>query len=264
MADKKNDPVPQLLLERLALGELSEDEARAVRARLEERGELSRLDELEASNRAILEELPPAQAAHQIETRLRLERERAPERPRALQWGGLGTLVAAAAAVVVFVAVPGVEQSADKPAPPDEVIRTKGLAPKLVVHKRATTGVERLADGARAAPGDVLQIAYVAAGHRWGVIVSVDGAGAVTPHLPDGGGARAASLDSAGAVSLDHSYQLDDAPSFERFFFVASDQPFDSAVVLQAARAAAASGATELSLPDGLEQATFLVTKPAG
>jgi len=270
MADEKrsdNEPAPvsTLLLEKLALGELDDAASQDVRARLEARGELGRLDDLMRSNAAILEALPPAQAAHQIETRLKLERERTQAPGRSFAWGGMGALAAAAAAVALIVVLPG--GGDESVAPPDvpeapEVIRTKGLSPKLVVHRRATAGVERLADGASVRAGEVLQLAYVAASARFGVIVSVDGGGAVTRHLP-ADGARAASLSQGGRVSLDHSYELDAAPGFERFFFVAAETPFDVDVVMEAARAAA-GGASALSLPEGLEQATFLVTKPAG
>ena len=53
---------PDLLVERLALGELDAARARDVRARLEENGELDRLAEVEASNAAFIEAHPRPQA----------------------------------------------------------------------------------------------------------------------------------------------------------------------------------------------------------
>ena len=76
-----------------------------------------------------------------------------------------------------------------------------------------------------------------------------------------------ASLDQGGAVPLRESYELDDAPGFERFFFVtvAQDEPaLEVARVMDAARALAASeDAREaaLELPEGWRQQSLLLTK---
>ncbi|HEY0840889.1 MAG TPA: ActD-like protein, partial [Vulgatibacter sp.] len=98
---------------------------------------------------------------------------------------------------------------------------------------------------------------------RFGVIVSLDGAGAVTLHLPASGNASAA-LDAQGATPLPQAYELDDAPSFERFVLVASDSPFEVDTVLQAARtlvSGADAATSPLALPEGLEQTSVVVRK---
>lgn len=70
--------------------------------------------------------------------------------------------------------------------------RIKGLRPSLRVYRKNAGKIERLKDGAPAHAGDQLQVAYVAAGHQFGMVASVDGAGQVTYHLPAvGGGPRA-------------------------------------------------------------------------
>jgi hypothetical protein len=94
--------------------------------------------------------------------------------------------------------------------------------------------------------------------------VSIDGAGNVTMHLPPAGD-RAAALKHETTVLLDQAYELDDAPRWERFYFVAGESPFDVAPVMQAARDAAAkiSGLPPagLALPRGLEQSGFTLQK---
>ena len=80
-----------------------------------------------------------------------------------------------------------------------------------------------------------------AAGSTWGLILSVDGRGTVTLHLPREG-TRAARLSAESQVLLDLAYELDDAPRWERFYFVTGSAPFDTAPVVDAARRAAASG----------------------
>jgi hypothetical protein len=254
--------VPELLVEKLALGELDEVAARDVRARLErEDGGVERLAAIERSNAEILEALPPAQVAHQIETQLKLEREQAPARRSPSRLWAAVPLVATAAAVALVVVLPRGGDEIQAPDRPPEVIRTKGLSPKLVLHRQSTTGPARLDDGATARAGDVLQVAYVAAGAGFGAIVSVDGNGSVTRHLPREG-ASAAQLERGGRVALDHAYELDDAPSHERFFFVVSAQPFEVDAVVSAARALSSASASRLALPAPLEQASFLVRKP--
>jgi len=66
-------------------------------------------------------------------------------------------------------------------------------------------------------------------------------------------------------VFLDFAYELDDAPRWEAFYFVASDAPFDLEPIRQAVRRAAAhpnQGApTLLVLPRGFAQSLFLVSK---
>lgn len=174
------------------------------------------------------------------------------------------TFAAATAAVLMTLLPHGRVAS-----PPDELgsegTQVKGVtAPHLELHRqRAGADPEVLAAGAAVRAGNLLQLSYVAAGAPYGVVVSVDGRGAVTLHLPEGGG-RAVPLRRGGAVALAHAYQLDDAPGFERFFLVTARAPFDAGVAIEAARRIAALGAAEtapLPLPPGLGQQAVLLRK---
>src|SRR6185436_11941296 len=102
-------------------------------------------------------------------------------------------------------------------------------------------------------------------GRTYGAIVSIDGRGAVTLHLPRQG-ARATRLPEGGeTVLLDRAYELDDAPRWERFFFVTGEAPFEIEPLLEAARRAAADPSApapeRLTLPPNLEQAVFSLEK---
>ncbi|MDE2832664.1 MAG: hypothetical protein OXN20_21310, partial [Gemmatimonadota bacterium] len=68
-----------------------------------------------------------------------------------------------------------------------------------------------------------------------GVIVSVDGRGTVTRHLP-ASGTSAVRLIQGDPVPLDYSYELDDAPKWERFYFLTADASFDVRDVVQVAK----------------------------
>jgi hypothetical protein len=96
------------------------------------------------------------------------------------------------------------------------------------------------------------------------VIVSIDGRGVLTRHLPAHGG-QAVPLDP-GPATLPESYELDDAPAFERFYLVTADAPFPVETVVEAvmrrhARPEGAGGDGRLDLPPSLEQSTFVLRK---
>ena len=62
---------------------------------------------------------------------------------------------------------------------------------------------QRLNDGATAARGDLIQVTYGGAGY--GVVLSIDGTGKVTPHWPDKGFSDAAAI-KAGANLVSSAY----------------------------------------------------------
>ena len=112
---------------------------------------------------------------------------------------------------------------------------------------------------------DVLQLSYVAVGRKYGVIFSIDGRGIVTVHYPYAENGATPELEQGGEIYLRYAYELDDAPLFERFFFVTSDKPFNIAIVEKAARLLASKTGqarnTDLKLPSGFEQYSFLLNK---
>jgi hypothetical protein len=96
------------------------------------------------------------------------------------------------------------------------------------------------------------------------VIISVDGRGVVTQHLPASGG-QAAVLGVEGRVLLGSSFELDDAPGWERLYLVTANAPFAVATVKAAAASLARSpGVAEppaLRLPRGFAQVVFELRK---
>jgi hypothetical protein len=254
--------IPDILLERYRLNELPNDEADRLAALLAHDSRLrERLAALEASD----EELRGSGVPDRLEAgaRRKLSGKIEPRR-RAMYWAV--PVVAAAAFIAIAVARISAPLSGGSSAvrSADGPDRIKGLEPALALYRRTAEGSETLADGAVARPGDLIRIGYRPAGHSYGAIVSIDGAGNVTIHLPPTG-ARAAALKREATVLLDQAYELDDAPGWERFYFVAGDAPFDVGTVIQAARDAAAhrSGTPPggLSVPRGLAQSHFTLQK---
>jgi len=253
--------VSDLLLEQYCLGELSSDQERIVRAELERDESMrQRLAAIAQSNREILADYPPERIVPAIKERfLREGRAARPRRMPALAWA-----LPAAAMVVLILSLVVMRERVF----PNET-RLKGLSTHLSLFRKTPTGgAEELRTGAAARQADVLQISYTAGEAKYGVILSVDGRGAVTWHVPAGyqGGSRAApALDQQGQVVLPSAYELDDAPGFERFFLVYAAAPFEVGDVQRAARALAARpGAAQremLALPRGLGQYSLLLKK---
>lgn len=243
--------LPDYLLERLALGELPPEAARAAQERLaREEGGAQRLGRLRASDAAMLAQHPPQEVASEIARRQRAVVVQ--PRPRRLLW--LAAPAGALAAALLLLLA--------RPAP--EVTSVKGDAALLVYRNRGGQA-ELLADGATAHAGDVLQLAYIRARPDYGVIVSVDGSGNATLHLPDQD-IEAVRLVADARTLLPHAYELDAAPKFERFFLVTSREPFVASVALEAARKLSARGEqarTEpLPLPRSFAQTSLLLLKP--
>jgi hypothetical protein len=256
---------PGWLVERLAHGELDAPAAALVRARLAAEGRApdQEIAALLRADRETLEAQPPAMVA--AEVRRRAAQRPVPARRPIYTFASL----AAAGAVAVVLAVRHPPATTPPAQSPLESTTIKGSRPvdgaQLYVYRNAGDGARRLPDGARAAPGDLLQLAYATTDGGFGVLVSIDGAGTVTQHWPEPGGARAAPLRIGGEVRLPSAYQLDDAPAFERFFLVRSGEAFDVAPVVAAARALAArppeARRAPLPLPTRFAQTSFVLEK---
>lgn len=108
----------------------------------------------------------------------------------------------------------------------------KGNGSILHIYKKDGAEAIRLESNAHVVENDFLQISYIAAGSTYGSIISVDGNGVVTQHLPDSG-KTAVELNNEGEIALEYSYQLDDAPKYERFFFITSEQPFSTRALIE-------------------------------
>ncbi len=221
-------------LERFRLDELPEEEMRSIQKALDEDPDLrARLKALEGSDREIHESYPADWVARRVARRL--ERRGVPS----ISWGGVGPRLVLAAvmllAVVFSIYLPGPEVPPAWDRKGMDGIRLKGVKPDLLLYRKRASEVEQLADSSMAYAGDLIQVFYRAAGKPFGVIVSVDGRGTVTRHLP-ASGTRAVRLMQGDPVPLDYSYELDDAPKWERFYFLTADTSFDVRDVTRAAK----------------------------
>jgi hypothetical protein len=105
------------------------------------------------------------------------------------------------------------------------ISRAKGDAFFFTVYRKTALGHDLLPDGSVVREKDLLQIEYTAdTSLHYGLIVSLDGNGHITIHLGDEDGS-AIPLTEQNKL-LPYSYELDDAPGFEKFFYITGKNRF--------------------------------------
>lgn len=267
----KINPVNKWELERYLLGELSSTRMAEIKKLLKTDSELrKKLAALKRSNEEILKQYPPEAVVPQIKTQLETGGKDKATQPVLLKRLLYATPVFAAALVVLFIVFrnPGGHTTQDIQGL--QSTRIKGTEtidvskPHILVHRKVNDTVELLESGDKASAGDLLQIAYVSVGATYGVILSVDGRGVVTLHYPESED-KDPILDQYKKTFLSTSYELDDAPDFERFFFITSKSEIDVQAILNSAKVLAkhpkTSDLAELELPDSLRQYSLLIKK---
>lgn len=278
MSEHSEATIPALLLERYRRGELNAAEVADLRGRFGADRLGAAAEALAEDDVAILNAHPAQEMAAAIERRLHLARtaDAAAAAPR----GRPGWMWAAPVAVAAVLAVFALRVA---PPSPDPVaggglgtvdglgaehglgeVRVKGGestgASALLVYRKEGDAVHALEDDAAVAAGDLLQIGVRLPDDAFVAVLSVDGRGTVTRHLPDAGDAPVA-LDGGKLSLVPHAYELDDAPAYERFFLVHGDRRFS---VDALAEAVAAAGAREQPrLQPGLVVATLRLRKEA-
>jgi len=160
----------------------------------------------------------------------------------------LGVVVAAA--VMTLAVWPSLRSS-------DE--REKGSAAGLSIYRDTPSGSELLADNAIARSGDRIRVGYRLAEHGYAVIVSIDGRGVISQHLP-ANGSQSVEIASDTAQLVDASFELDDAPDIERFFLFSSPSPFTTDTAIGAVRKSGGR-ANHLTLPSSMRVVTFSLRK---
>jgi hypothetical protein len=241
--------IPDWKLERYLLGELPHQELEDIRRRAESDDLLmKRLAALRQSDSALRETYPSDSVLPGIRARMAERVE--PARPRR-QW--LLVALPIAAALVLFI----------NPAPNQIVVdgnRIKGGDPALYLYRKTADGVEELQNGDIASEHDLIQIKYQPGDKRYGVILSVDGRNTISVHLPEKG-RQAAELELGRADTLGFSYELDDAPTRERFYFISSVSAFAVQEAIDAVKTHVPDQGPQLDLAEGYSQRIFTLMK---
>ncbi len=109
-------------------------------------------------------------------------------------------------------------------------------------------------------PGDTLQIKYRSQGKKFGFLFSIDGNGVLSRHLPLQG-KMSAVLAQEPSTLLDYAYILDDAPKWEKFYLVTSNEAFKLKTVIDQAKILFQQNNISLDLDSNYLQTMFIVKK---
>lgn len=267
----KIKPVRDWELERYLLGELPAGRMDEIEKLLGADSELrEKLAVLRRSNKEILNSYPRETMVPQIKAQVETEQEDQAERPVFLKRLLYATPALAAVLVVLFIVLqnPGGRTTQDIQGL--QGTRIKGTEkidvskPHILVHRKVNDTSELLESGDKANEGDLLQIAYAAVGANYGVILSIDGRGVITLHYPETEEENPV-LDQGTRTLLSSSYELDDAPDYERFFFITSKSGIDVRTILKSAKELAKdpgmAETAELDLPNSISQYSLLIKK---
>ncbi len=226
--------IPDWKLEKYLTGDLPAEEMREIRD-MEATDEIfaGRVKMLREDNAAILKKLPFEKLSEKMATM--------PGRSNA----GAGNTVrvnfklvklAAAAALVlavVTVALFGQRSLSEQNTQLMEVamvdqnddVRIKGLSARMEVWKKTGDSAVQMENLGEAREGDEIQLRYAVAEKCYGLLFSMDGNGTITMHM--GQENRAVELEPGKMTTLPFAYKLDNAPKFEKFFFLTSKNEFE-------------------------------------
>jgi hypothetical protein len=264
----KNKYIRTWELERYLLGELPLHRMEEINKLAQEDPEIQKqIEHLKQSNPEILKQHPPEtmipEILKQYEENRRQAKIKERIRPITLKRLLYAGPVLATVLVLLFVVF---FRNGTTP----DYTRIKGeesidfTKTQVIIYRKINSEIELLNNGDQANAGDLLQIAYVPAGQTHGVILSSDGSGVVTLHFPEDN-SQSTLLHQEKKNLLPSSYELDDAPDFERFFFITAMKEIDVEDIIKKAEELAASLASaktaSLELPESHHQFSLLLKK---
>ena len=235
--------IPDWKLERFLTGDLPEEEMNKLRE-LEANDAVfaNRVKMLREDNKAILSKLPFETLAANLGTVTETAGTAAKNAPRftLVKFAAAAVFVFAVALVAFFAQsetsvmnervggdvanVNGSQNTQVALAENESDTRIKGLDARMEVWKKTPAGIVQLNDLDSVGEGDEIQLRYAVPEKCFGLLFSMDGNGALTLHMGDG--VKAVELAPGKMNSLPFAYKLDDAPYFEKFFFVTSPKEF--------------------------------------
>lgn len=103
--------------------------------------------------------------------------------------------------------------------------RFKGMESRIEVWKKTEKGIVQMENLGNAYEGDEIQLRYSVPQKCFGLLFSMDGNGTITLHM--GNENMAIALEPGKMVTLPFAYKLDNAPKFEKFFLLTSQNEFE-------------------------------------
>jgi len=225
--------ISEIILERYVLGELPESRMSELSDLISSNPDLKqKIDNIKKSNEEILKKYPFEMVSPGIKNRVITEKKQ--DKSKSKNKYFLIPAFAAVTAAVLFFILPLLNNSTNNDISTDAT-RIKGVEANIFIYRKTDSNVELLGDGSTAKKNDLLQIAYSVSGKElYGAIISVDGRGTVTLHYPANG--SSSKIKTGSKVILQNSYELDDAPSFEKFFFFISGSEIETDKIIAGAK----------------------------
>lgn len=235
--------IPDWKLERYLTGDLPAEEMREIRE-MEEVDEIfaNRVKMLREDNAAILKKLPFEKLSEKIAMMPRRSNAGAGNTVRVnfklVKLAAAAALVLAVVTVALFGQRSLSEQSGTVLATAantqvmevamvdqNDGLRIKGLSARMEVWKKTGDSAVQMENLGEAREGDEIQLRYAVAEKCFGLLFSMDGNGTITMHM--GHENRAVELEPGKMTTLPFAYKLDNAPKFEKFFFLTSKSEFE-------------------------------------
>ena len=107
----------------------------------------------------------------------------------------------------------------------DNGTRIKGMQATLEVWKKTGDSAVQMVNLGNAYEGDEIQLRYRVPQKCFGMLFSMDGNGTITMHMGEGN--KAIELEPGKMTTLPFAYKLDNAPKFEKFFLLTSQNSFE-------------------------------------
>ena len=271
---KQTNNIPDWLLEKFVLNELTAGQKKAVEEYISKKSTEAeaRINKIKQSNIEIINTYQPSNVAREINRRLKQEKfNESIEKSTNRNWIKQLTLAAPGLAVLLvvfyFAFLPtnifkGKQHDNKSEI---ETIRLKGIKPFLRIYRKNGDKIEPLKKDSLAKEADILQLSYISAKKEYGFIVSIDGRNTITKHFPENSN-LATKLSNQGEILLPFSYQLDDAPDYEIFIFITSNEQFKIETVIDIMKKLSSTIANKLNnikfdLPLHFEQSVFVLKK---
>ena len=236
--------IPDWKLEKYLTGDLPAEEMREIRD-MEATDEIfaGRVKMMREDNAAILKKLPFEKLSEKMDAmsaRAGASKNGAGNvvNFRLVKFAAAAALVLAVVSVALFsqreLTVPAVEGNGAQVmdvAMVTEVensmgdTRIKGLDARMEVWKKNGDSAVQMSNLDEAREGDEIQLRYSVPEKCFGLLFSMDGNGTLTMHMAEGN--KAIALEPGKMTTLPFAYKLDNAPKFEKFFFLTSRDTFE-------------------------------------
>lgn len=216
--------IPDWKLERFLTGDLPDKEMKEIQNLEKKDAFLARqLQALRENNKVILEELPFENLVKKL-----------PKTKK--QWNFNFGKLAIAAVFILALTLSCVLVNFILKTPANENVmekmqvavhtetRVKGFDARIEIWKKTETGIIQLENLDEVKAGDEVQVRYSVPEKCFGILFSMDGNGNLTQHM--GNAEKAIALLPGKIQSLPFAYKLDNAPHFEKFFFVTAKKEF--------------------------------------